>query len=220
MTEGRHKDPKQGPRPHTGMIEFKYSKIFEDYLRYKTGKCDVEVQNKLNPKRDAICVVLYNIQDDLHSDHKDISVDSYILRSGNFGVPQVPSNFYSVSRQESAFGALPTIDESQPSVVARSFTELNLRDSALGIHPRVSQSRQSLDKISLPSIKGRPQLAVNRRKLLGSTSLNADKKFVPRPPATPKRQPGQIMVWRETDSVWVWRSQTHSVGNTQRRPAG
>ena len=197
MTEGKAKDPKQGPKPHTGMIEFKYSKIFEDYLRCKAGKWDVDVQNKLNPKRHAIRVVLYNVQDELHSESKDISVDSFILRSGNFGVPQLPSNFNAISRQESAFGALPTIDESQPSMVARSFTEINIRDSALGLHPRVSNSRQSLDKISLPSLKGKPQqLAVSRRRLLGSTSLNADKKqtLVPRPPTTPKRQSTALLV--------------------------
>ena len=197
MAEGRHKEPKQGLKPHTGMIEFKYSKVYEDYMKIKTGKLDNEIMHKLNPKRDAVCVVLYNIHDENTKEIKDVSVESYILRGGNFGTPQVPPNFFATFRQDtSMMGSLPPIDESQPTLVSRSFTEISLRDSALGIS-RVESSRQSLDKISLPSIKtsAKGSIKLSKRKLLGSTSLKADRAkllHVPKPPPPKQRRDGKL----------------------------
>ena len=182
MTEIRPKESKKDSRTHTGMIEFRYSKIIEDYLRAKSGNCNEEVQRKLNPKREAICVILHNVDDDVGRMQKDLKIESFILRSGNFGTPSLPPNYFrSASRQESMQGSLPTISESQPTIVTRSFTEIALRDAALGIaqtqqSQRTATSSRNSERISLPSIRSRPQtMTVNKRSLLGSVSLKADR---------------------------------------------
>ena len=183
MSEVRAKDSKREGRTHTGMIEFRYSKLIEDYLRAKAGTWDEETQRKLNPKREAICVVLHNVDDDVSGVQKNLKIQSFILRSGNFGTPQLPNNYFrSPSRQESMLGSLPTISESQPTLVTRSFTEIALRDAALGIAqtqipPRTAaSSRASTDRVALPSIRSRPHtMALSKRRLLGNTSLKADR---------------------------------------------
>ena len=92
-TGGKGQKP-QG-KPHTGMIEFKYSKIVEDYQKMKSTKFDLDTYKRMHPKKEGIDVILHKFED-RYGRSADLKVFSYILRSGNFGTP-APINLTSLS---------------------------------------------------------------------------------------------------------------------------
>ena len=145
MTEANGgKTQKPQGKPHTGMIEFRYSKIVEDYEKMKSTKFDMEAFKRMHPKKEGMDVVLHKYEDKLgHS--ADLKIFSYILRSGNFGTP-APVNMTSLPLGDSQLGSsLPSL----PNAAPRAPTQLSMASAALS---RVSKTMKSSSEL-LPSIK-------------------------------------------------------------------
>lgn len=149
------KGQKPGGKPHTGMIEFKYSKVFEDYERAKTKiPMDLALFKKQNPKKESIQVVLHNIHDG--QAYRDVNIESFIMRVGNFGTP-APVNLSSLTAM-SQFGDgdnLPFITGLQRSNTELSLLRSNTVSRASRFTKTVTEneSKPSSSSIKLPGIK-------------------------------------------------------------------
>lgn len=141
------KGQKTQGKPHTGMVEFKYSKIIQDYLRKKDNlPFDLALFKRMNPKREAMDVILHNILEG--NICKDVVISSYIMRTGNFGTPALN---LSAPTPVSNVGSLPSIahtgfraetgmsnwsiTQSRPKVPASIFEDEDFLSSKIKLPP-------------------------------------------------------------------------------------